>query len=334
MITIKQIAVLAGTSRGTVDRALKGRPGVSAETKERIEKICREHHYMPNRAGVMLGLKHKQFRIGAVLPSLGTSRYEDFIAGLERAEQLFEDYGVRIELYELGESGAESIAAMDRLISSGIQALILAPVPDERLERKAESVREGGLFVVSAGNPQFPCDASVCCNPERFARQAGELAAFAGKSVALVENGTACGDGESFFRGFSQGLGPARCVLREEDRGNDLSLADRIAESGAEVLVCGAATAENLGSRLNPELAVVVLGTDSGTGKLLLRDRTVALSENGREQGELAVRIAVEALIMRSDSEKKREVLPRIVGREIALAEDVAVDSVDTEGVS
>lgn len=40
-ITAKEIAELAGVSRGTVDRALKGREGVNPETKERILKSQR-----------------------------------------------------------------------------------------------------------------------------------------------------------------------------------------------------------------------------------------------------------------------------------------------------
>ena len=35
-ITEQEIANIAGVSRGTVDRALKNRPGVSLQTKEKI----------------------------------------------------------------------------------------------------------------------------------------------------------------------------------------------------------------------------------------------------------------------------------------------------------
>lgn len=56
-ITSKEIAELAGVSRGTVDRALKGREGVNPKTKERILKsqrrttisriLSERHWYIP-----------------------------------------------------------------------------------------------------------------------------------------------------------------------------------------------------------------------------------------------------------------------------------------------
>lgn len=53
-ITSKEIAELAGVSRGTVDRALKGREGVNPKTKERILKIAEENNYKPNLIGKAL----------------------------------------------------------------------------------------------------------------------------------------------------------------------------------------------------------------------------------------------------------------------------------------
>ena len=42
MATIKEIAALAGVSRGTVDRVLNHRGSVNPETAKRIEEIARE----------------------------------------------------------------------------------------------------------------------------------------------------------------------------------------------------------------------------------------------------------------------------------------------------
>ena len=46
--TIKQIAELAGVSRGTVDRVLNNRPGVKPDTAELIRKIAAEVNYRPD----------------------------------------------------------------------------------------------------------------------------------------------------------------------------------------------------------------------------------------------------------------------------------------------
>lgn len=48
MITLEEIARLAGVSRATASRAANGRPGVSQATRERVLRIIRENGYQPN----------------------------------------------------------------------------------------------------------------------------------------------------------------------------------------------------------------------------------------------------------------------------------------------
>ena len=48
MATIKEIAALAGVSRGTVDRVLNDRGAVNPETAEKIRKIAKELDYKEN----------------------------------------------------------------------------------------------------------------------------------------------------------------------------------------------------------------------------------------------------------------------------------------------
>ena len=47
-IRIKDIAERAGTSVGTVDRVLHGRPNVSPGAREKIERALKEMNYHPN----------------------------------------------------------------------------------------------------------------------------------------------------------------------------------------------------------------------------------------------------------------------------------------------
>ena len=52
MARIKDIAELAGVSRGTVDRVLNNRSGVSPQTAEKIKEIAKALDYLPNTAGI------------------------------------------------------------------------------------------------------------------------------------------------------------------------------------------------------------------------------------------------------------------------------------------
>ena len=67
MTTIKEIADLAGVSRGTVDRVLNNRDAVSPKTAEKIMDIVRAMDYRPNRAGITLAAQKKKYKIGVIL---------------------------------------------------------------------------------------------------------------------------------------------------------------------------------------------------------------------------------------------------------------------------
>lgn len=71
MATIKEIAALAGVSRGTVDRVLNDRGAVNPETAEKIRKIAKELDYKPNRAGLVLAAQKKRLKLGVILFSTG-----------------------------------------------------------------------------------------------------------------------------------------------------------------------------------------------------------------------------------------------------------------------
>lgn len=49
VVDIREVARRSGVSMATVSRALNARPGVSADTRERVERIARELGYLPNQ---------------------------------------------------------------------------------------------------------------------------------------------------------------------------------------------------------------------------------------------------------------------------------------------
>ena len=66
-VTLKQIAEIAGVSRGTVDRALHNRGRVSEEVAQRIRKIADDLGYCPNEVGQALAKTRRQIRLGMII---------------------------------------------------------------------------------------------------------------------------------------------------------------------------------------------------------------------------------------------------------------------------
>ena len=86
MATIKEIAALAGVSRGTVDRVLNDRGAVNPETAEKIRKIAKELDYKPNRAGLVLAAQKKRLKLGVILFSTGNPFFQDVLAGINEKD--------------------------------------------------------------------------------------------------------------------------------------------------------------------------------------------------------------------------------------------------------
>ena len=65
-ITIKEIAEICNVSRGTVDRALNGRPGINSKTREKIKEAARKYNYRPHLIASSLS-RGKSMSIGVIL---------------------------------------------------------------------------------------------------------------------------------------------------------------------------------------------------------------------------------------------------------------------------
>ncbi len=95
-ITSKEIAKICGVSRGTVDRALNNRSGVSEKTKNKILKVISEHNYQPNYIGRSL-VKGKSLSIGVIVFDLNNRVFAEIINGIEsRAREL--EYFVNLSI--------------------------------------------------------------------------------------------------------------------------------------------------------------------------------------------------------------------------------------------
>ena len=75
-LTLKKIAELAGVSRSTVSRVVNNHPNVSAEVRERVQKIIRETGYKPNIAARSLRSKQSNI-IGLVIPEKSHTFFTD-----------------------------------------------------------------------------------------------------------------------------------------------------------------------------------------------------------------------------------------------------------------
>ncbi len=149
MATIKEIAALAGVSRGTVDRVLNHRGSVNPATAEKIEKIARELDYKPNVAGLVLAAQKKRLKIGVILFSPENPFYIDVLEGVsEKAEELA-GYNCTVLIRQTASSVEAQLEALNELLAEQVNGIALAPYNDERIRRRINELYHLGIPVVT-----------------------------------------------------------------------------------------------------------------------------------------------------------------------------------------
>lgn len=153
-VTSKQIAEIAGVSRGTVDRALHNRGRVKPEVAERIRSIAAELGYQPHPAGQALALSSKSYRFGVYVQSLSTPTMQIVYDGVQRAVDELTQLGVTTQVITNPHFDKQAeLQAIDTLLSSGCQALAVIPTTDNEIVERINQVVADGIPVIT-----FNCD--------------------------------------------------------------------------------------------------------------------------------------------------------------------------------
>ncbi len=149
MATIKEIANLAGVSRGTVDRVLNHRGSVNPQTEQKIWEIVQALDYKPNKAGIVLAAQKKNLKLGVILLGLGNPFYDDVLLGVrDKAEEL-EGYNCGVLIRQTDYSLQQQLSAIDELVAEGINGLAISPYNDNAVREKIDELFELGIPVVT-----------------------------------------------------------------------------------------------------------------------------------------------------------------------------------------
>ncbi len=176
MTSIKEIAALAGVSRGTVDRALNNREGVNHEVAVRIRRIATEKGYKTNRVALALAARKRPLKIGAIFPAEGNVYFEDVIAGVRAAEEDYTDNGVTVVLKTMrGFSVEVQIRLIEELVAEGIQALVIAAINERTIAHKINELVKMGIPVITS-NTDIEKTRRLCYVGTDY-QKSGEIAA-------------------------------------------------------------------------------------------------------------------------------------------------------------
>ena len=145
-VKIKDIAIMAGVSAGTVDRILHNRGRVSAKSREAVEKVLAEVGYKRNIHTSAVSLK-KTYRLGISMPSFTSGEYWNSIyEGIEAALEEYLDVGMKCETFFYDQFDEESCKrAYAALLDSHPDAALIGPTFTANAQSFCKSLDELGI---------------------------------------------------------------------------------------------------------------------------------------------------------------------------------------------
>lgn len=127
--TIKDVAIAAGVSTGTVDRVLHDRGRVSESNTSKVLKAIKKLNYTPSQLGSALSTSKNQIKIGITYPQVDSSFWNEIGLGIKKTQSQLLAFGVRLIInvthsYSLD----DQMLALDCLVKEGVHGIILTAV--------------------------------------------------------------------------------------------------------------------------------------------------------------------------------------------------------------
>ena len=149
-VTITNIAEVAGVSRGTVDKVIHNRAGVSDAVRAHVQHVIEELDYHPNRIARALKQNEKRLCFVVFLPDLENPFFSNIKRGMDEALARLSDYNIEIQYYYFDEAKQldaliEQLHALD---ISQISGLALRGVDNPVVIEKLNAFSSLGLPIV------------------------------------------------------------------------------------------------------------------------------------------------------------------------------------------
>jgi len=188
---INRIAELANVTKGTVDRALHGRPGVSEATRKKILRIVKQLSYKPHPVARVLSIGRARLRIGICIPEEIHFFYDQMRSGIYDEARRLHGLGVEIIYLPVPLFGAGEKEQVIELLDRGVKAMAVTPGNPKSVRASIERAEKKKVPVIC-----LPTDAPgsgrsgvVGVDPKLSGHLAAELMATfvrPGSEVALI----------------------------------------------------------------------------------------------------------------------------------------------------
>jgi DNA-binding LacI/PurR family transcriptional regulator len=204
-MSIQSVAAKAGVSVATVSRAFNFPDKVTPATRELVERVARELHYVPNASARTLRTQRSR-ALGVVLPTLLNPTFAECLQGIAHAAIAG---GYAIIPVTTGYQLDEEERAVHLLLAGNVDGLILV-VSNPSTSAALDRLRSTDTPYVLAYNrhPDHPC---VTVDGEAAVADAvARLVLLGHRRIAMVSGTLAASDrAQQRYRGYQKGMADA-----------------------------------------------------------------------------------------------------------------------------
>ncbi|MGI8434819.1 MAG: LacI family DNA-binding transcriptional regulator [Nocardioidaceae bacterium] len=213
-INMADVARHAGVSTATVSRALRGLPGVSEPTRQRIKELADELAYVVSPEASRLS-GGGTGRVALVVPSINRWFYASILAGIEAVLRRAD---IDVLIYHV-ETAADRSRFFERLPARRkVDAVVLIALPVTEAELRRLELMGVSVVVAGGTTKDYP---NVCIDDAEVAGKAVDhLIRLGHRSIAMIRttdlDGTIWAPERARTRGFQSSLARAGLDCREE----------------------------------------------------------------------------------------------------------------------
>jgi LacI family transcriptional regulator len=143
-LTLKDVANALSLTPATVSKALRDSSDISAETKERVKKVCNELGYRPNLLARSL-ISNRSRILGVLVPDLRISFFSEAVRGMYEEASL---KGYECILLVHDEDAEKEKKKIEFLSDLGVDGILLNSVGSKKNFKLYNSIIEEGIKIV------------------------------------------------------------------------------------------------------------------------------------------------------------------------------------------
>ncbi|MDF2614451.1 MAG: degA [Clostridia bacterium] len=203
-MTIYDIAEKAGVSASTVSRVINNKPGIKAETREKIQKLLKEYNYTPDENA--RGLVNKATKlIGILIPDIRNNHHSDLAYVVEKK---LREQGYCSIILNAGyehKTMAESIQILEQRKVDGI-ILVGSAFQNDRVEKELRQRMTHAPIVLANGYLDLANVHGILIDERNGTKRLVDLLYSKGKRhIAFMGNLNTPSNQEKFY-GYEEGM--------------------------------------------------------------------------------------------------------------------------------